>query len=500
MKTLRIKNIFLILLTTLIAMSCNLEEDLSDAKLDPSALNSPEALEAAVAGMYRQFEEVNKWNQCWIRSYGGDDVTTHSGLNKQGFRDSDKMVMTSLTAGIGLSYGPPYGVIKEANNIIANEDNFSTGDDENINALLGEAYFLRAYNYFHLTRVFGKVPLILSTDILDNVNLERAELIEIYTQIESDLLKAESLLPDKYPGVPAAIRPNNGSARAYLAKLYMHWAGWPLKDNSKYAMAASSAKTVIDNATAHGFALVPDMGTLWSIADENRFNSEIVFGLGHAQPLGNQFANRHTGRLGYPGDVQGWSENFAEIAFFEDFPEGKRKEDTYRTEVEFRGETINWKDFENESHPLFLKVTGYQNEISTTNSVTSMTTYNMRYADLLLYYAEAIGRSGGTSPDAWEALNKVRRRAHGLPVNTPDASVDLTSGDLAELAYMERKWELAGEFKRWDDLTRMERVAQALANRSSEELVGPITGDTSPSNYFAEIPEEELITSPQLRE
>lgn len=129
-----------------------------------------------------------------------------------------------------------------------------------------------------------------------------------------------------------------------------------------------------------------------------------------------------------------------------------------------------------------------------------MTTYHMRYADLLLYFAEASGRAGQESAAAWEALNKVRRRAHGLPVNSPDASVDLNSGNLAELAYTERKWELAGEFKRWDDLTRLERVAEALTNRSSEELVGPVTGDTSPSNYFAEIPEDELITSPQLRE
>lgn len=500
MKILRTKNIMLILFAALITASCNLDEDLSEAKLDPSALNSPEALEAAVAGMYREFEEANKWDQCWIRYYGADDVTTHSGLNKQGFRESDRMEMSSLTNGINWSYGPLYATIKEANNIIASEGNFGTANQEKVDALLGEAYFLRAFNYFRLTRVFGKIPLILSTDILENVDLERSEIVDIYTQIEKDFLKAEELLPDKYPGAPAAIRPNNGSARAYLAKLYMHWAGWPLKDNSKYAKAASSAKTVIDNATAHGFALVPDMGTLWSITNENKFSSEIVYGVGHAQELGNQFSNRHAGRVGYPGDVQGWNENFAEIAFFNDFPEGKRKEDTYRTEVEFKGETIHWKDFKNESHPLFLKVTGYQDEIKTTNSVTSMTTYHMRYADLLLYFAEASGRAGQESAAAWEALNKVRRRAHGLPVNSPDASVDLNSGNLAELAYTERKWELAGEFKRWDDLTRLERVAEALTNRSSEELVGPVTGDTSPSNYFAEIPEDELVTSPQLRE
>lgn len=484
----------------LVFTACTLEENPTEARLSPESLNSEEALEAATAGMYRKLTATFQWAHTWMRSYGGDDITTHSGKNKQGFRDADRMEMTSLTPGVQLGYDRPYATIKEANNIIAVKDNIVSGDPDAINAMLGEAYFIRALCYFHLTRTFGRVPLLTSPDIPANTELTRSDILDIYTQIESDFLMAESLLPEKYPGTPAAIRPNSGSARAFLAKLYMHWAGWPLKDEAKYAMAASSAKSVIDNATAHGFALVPDMGTLWSIADENRFNSEIVFGLAHNQPLSNAYSNRHTGRVGYPGDVQGWAEVFAEIGFFEDFPDGPRKDNTYRTEVVFKGNTIHWKDFNDEPHPMFLKVTGYQDEIKTNNSITSMNTYCMRYADLLLYYAEAEGRSGGNATGAWEALNKVRRRANNLPINTPNATVDLSSGDLAELAYTERKWELAGEFKRWDDLTRMERVANALANRSSEELVGPVTGSTDPNNYFAEIPESELTKAPQLRE
>ena len=491
----------IIIFGTLIGFwGCTLEENPSEARLAPESLNSEAALEAATAGMYRRFTASMQWAHAWMRSYGGDDLTTHSGKNKQGFRDADRMEMSSLTPGVANGYTNPYRTIKEANNIIAIRSNIKGGNADAINYMVGEAYFLRAFCYFHLVRTFGRVPLLLSTDIPANTELGRSDLLEIYTQIEKDFLEAEKLLPMKYPGTRAAIRPNKGSARGLLAKLYMHWAGWPLKDNSKYAMAASKAKSVIDNASEHGFALVQDMGTLWSIADKNRLNSEIVFGLGHNRPLSGRYSNRHAGRVGYPGDVRGWSEIFAEIAFFNDFPEGLRKEKTFRRTVEFRGKTIHWRDFRDEAHPMFLKVTGYQNEIATNNSVTSMTTYCMRYADLLLYYAEAVGRSGGDTPDAWEALNKVRRRAKGLPVDSKDASVDLNSGDLAELAYTERKWELAGEFRRWDDLTRMERVAEALKNRSDEELVGPVTGDTSPSNYFAKIPESELTKAPQLRE
>lgn len=493
----------LLLSTTIILFQqCTIKENVAEARLDQTVVNSQAALEATVAGLYRKFTLSQQWSQCWVRSYGGDDVTTHSASNKIGFRDSDKMVMSSITAGLDLAYSPFYATIKEANNIIANKDKITSGNTQAINYMIGEAYFLRAYSYFHLTRVFGRIPVIISTDIVGNTNLKKSEILDVYKQIETDFQEAEKLLPAKYPGVSSAVRPNIGSAKGLLAKLYLHWAGWPLKDASKYALAAEKAKEVIDNASTYGFALVPDTKTLWSILDQNRFNTETVFGLAHQAGLSGTYSNRHVGRVGYPvGEgINGWEENFAEIKFFNDFPTGPRKEATYRTEVVINGKTVKWDTLRNERHPMFLKVTGFQNEIATTNSTTSMTTYCMRYADLLLIYAEAEGRSGSNSAGAWEALNKVRRRAYGYPINTAGSPVDLTSGNLAELAYTERKWELAGEFQRWDDLTRMERVAEALAGRSSEEPVGPVTGDTSPANYFAPIPQSEIEKAPQLAE
>jgi hypothetical protein len=481
---------------TILLTSCvDLDEDLKEAKLDPSlTLNSAEAMEASMVGSYRALTVAATWAQFWLNSYGGDDVTTHSGKNKIAMREADLRKLTSISERIHTAYEEPFKVIKGVNHIIANPLKIEE-DQIKIDRLMGEAYFLRAFSYFHLTRTFGKVPLKLNTKFGEKLQL--AEIKDIYIQIEKDFKMAVSLLPDKYPGVPAAIRPNKGSAKAFLAKLYLHWAGWPLKDNSKYALAASTAKEVIDKAADHGFALVDDMGTLWSVADENRFNSEIVFGIGHYPDLSNKYANRHSGRLGYPGsDAKGWAEIFAEIAFFEDFPAGARKDATYRTELVFEGVTKHWTEFKDEAHPMFLKVTGYQSEIKTNNSVTAMTTYFMRYADLLLLYAEAEGRSGGNAADAWEALNKVRRRAY-----KDDAGyTDIVSGDLAELAYTERKWELAGEFKRWDDLVRMERVESALANRSDQELVKGGFGDLSTANYFVPIPASELDKAPWLKD
>jgi hypothetical protein len=498
---------FIAIIITINFLSCgDLEENVGEARLDPASLTSLEALQATIVGVYEKVNAASRWAGFWTNEYGADDLTTHSGKNKIGWRDFDKRSFSATSERIDVAWIEPYKVIKAVNNIIENRNNYSDNDQQKIDYIIGEAYFLRGLYYFHLTNNFGKVPLNLTTEIDSELGL--SEIIDIYKQIEADFLAAENLLPSKYPGVSAAIRPNSGSARAYLGKLYMHWAGWPLKDNTKYAIAASSAKQVIDNASSHGFELVPDMNTLWSQLDENRLNSEIVFGVSHCQTCANRYSNRHSGRLGYATDVGGWNEIFAEIAYLNDFPEGPRKDATFVLEgklkkndsdgIHKKGQVVPWTVFDDEAHPSFKKVTGHLSEIKTGNSNTSITTYFMRYADLLLMYAEAEGRSGGSSADAWEALNKVRRRANALPVNEPNPDVDLTSGDLAEIAYTERKWELGGEFIRWGDLIRMERVAEALANRSPDELVGPITGSTSPDNYFAKIPQSEIDKAPHL--
>ncbi len=113
------------------------------------------------------------------------------------------------------------------------------------------------------------------------------------------------------------------------------------------------------------------------------------------------------------------------------------------------------------------------------------------------------------TPQAWEALNKIRRRAAGKPSDTPDPSIDLTSGDIAELAFTERKWELAGEYLRWPDLVRMERVKEALTNRNPRvsknkdgkllEVSNPILGSLETDNYFAPIPQNEVQLNPNLK-
>ncbi|AWV96736.1 RagB/SusD family nutrient uptake outer membrane protein [Arcticibacterium luteifluviistationis] len=478
--------------------SClDLQEDPGVARLAPGSYSNQAELELGVTGLYSQLETMAQWSTFQVAGWGGDDITTHRASNKADFREYDQRAVSPLNARSASNWRDIYAVVRAANSVLANSAELELPNKDVQDALIGEAYFIRGFMFYHLTRIHGEIPLHL--DINPQVDLSKSSQVEVYQQIEKDFKQAEAFLPNLYAGVSkGAPRPNKGSATAFLARLYLDWAGYPVKDQSKYALAASSAKSVMDNANSHGFALVQDFESLWTVG--NRFNDESLFTVAYS--VANGLSNRKYGKLGHPSDKLGWQETFAEIKYFEDMPEGVRKEATYRTDY-------NWEDFTDQANPVFLKIVGPEGDISLDDFNTDRNDYMMRYAEVLLIYAEAQARAGAANDDAWEALNKIRRRAAGLPFGTPDASVDLNSGDLAELVFTERKWEFAGEWLRWNDLVRLERVEEALSQRGNVksktsagvQLAEPnaIIGSLGLDNYFAPIPQNEIELNPNLK-
>ncbi len=525
MKNLRTKNLqklgllfSSVLILVLFTGCADLEEDPTIANLAPGSYTNEVELELGVTGIYSQLRNASQWSTFFVAGWAGDDITTHKVSNKADFREFDQRSVTSENARTVGNWRDIYRMVRAANSVLESAEGLELPDQDAQNRLLGEVYFLRGAMFFHLTRVHSRIPLPLTSE--PELDISRSSQEQVYAQIESDLLQAASLLPEIYPGVqPGAPRPNAGSAKAMLARLYLDWAGFPENDNSKYALAASTAKEVIDNAGSHGFALVDNLETLWRL--DSRFNSEGVWTIPYNRS--NGLNNRKYGKLGNPSDLTGWQETFAEIRFFEDFPEGARKEATYRTDHD-------WEAFTDQQNPVFKKITGPIGDIPLNDFNTDRNDLYIRFAEVLLIYAEASGRAGGDTPDAWEALNKVRRRAAGLPFDTPvtaetaqrilDAEgnfiphpdgltyVDVTSGDLAELTFTERKWELAGEWLRWNDLVRMQRVEQALSQRNPQtsrnvdgdllQAANPIIGSLGTDNYFAPIPANEIALNPNL--
>ena len=515
----------------------DLNEDPFASQLQVKKYDIMPELELGVTGIYGKLNKAAWMSTFYVNGWSGDDITTHVASNKADFREYDQRNITPENSRTLTNWNGVYEMIRAANTVLESVEGqtlivpeTALPDLTKQETLIGETYFLRAIMFNHLMRIHGRIPLVLEIDPFQQPPL--ASQLEVFQQIESDLLEAESRLPEKTN--VGSTKPNKGTAKAFLARLYMDWAGFPLKDNSKYAMAASRAKEVIDNASGHGFGLETDLKKLWSLA--GRFTQEGVFTIAYSNSGGN-LTNRKMGKLGLPTDFAGWQETFAEIRFFEDMPAGYRKDATYYEDIPVKidntknpptqtitagtpDKLIPWEEFKDQQNPIFRKIVGNLGDGDWNQFQTLRSDLYMRYAEVLLIYAEASGEAGSAGTDAWEALNKVHRRAQNLPINAPDAS-DLTvaNGTIQDLAFTERKWEFAGEFIRWNDLVRKEQVQAALGGtaRNPQVSIGtaydsngngtpkpltsasnPIIGSLGTENYFAPIPQQEIEKNPNL--
>ncbi|MCF6361590.1 MAG: RagB/SusD family nutrient uptake outer membrane protein [Cyclobacteriaceae bacterium] len=484
------KNVSIILIILLSLFSCSdfLEEDLS-AQLTPEggSLTTLAGLNAALVGTYAPMTRT------WITGYstpgthailmGSDDLTTHKASNKAPFREFDQYKVSDQNGRLPFVWSGAYKSIQGSNNIIANYKD-TQGDEAEVNQIAGEAFFLRAYNYFWIVRLWGSAPLVLESQVYDESSLSISSSNEqaIYDQILEDLDMGISLMADRKL---EAGRASAGAALAIKAEVYLNMAGWPLNQTDKYAMAATVAKDLIDNEAQYGFGLMDNFIDLWPSATiNNDGNKEEVLSFTFGGAFRLDF-NADRGSGARPGDEGGWDDYFCELTFYNEFPAQVRKDVTFQTEL------ANGTPFPNfgTGRPYYKKMQGPENTWQTLLNLTLE-----RMAEVYFIYAEAqVMATGNTmDPDALEAVNKIVRRAYGLPLNTPDVSVDYTSLTQDEII-AEKGWEFAGEYCRWFDLVRLQKVQEMVDKKDPSDLqpLGSIT-------YYFPLPVSETQVNPNL--
>lgn len=475
----------LVLILILTGCSKALDEDPQGLIVGSAGLSSQAGLESALTGAYGSlmvpwesgFTTVSQIAMCM----GADDLTTHPGSNKEEFREFDRFSVTSLNSRMVPIWRGCYKTIQSTTNIINNYNAVLDGNETTIHTIVGEAYFLRALCYFWLTRFWGDVPVIPTEKYTsDLLTLKKSTPAVVYKLIEADLAKAEEWVPNakRDPG-----RPNKGAVKALLAEVYLTEGGWPLKDASKYALAAAKAKEVIDNKATYKFDLYQD-GYLKIFAGGTVEDVFTLFTRGQWSTY-NSFYGLST----MPENEGGWSDFFPEINFFNNFPAGTRKDATFSTQFVVKGDTIQWQNVTTK-HPYYKKFTiqtGQKDTYMSNNPVIML-----RYAAVLLTYAEAQARATSTpNEDAYTAVNAVRLRA-GLG-KLPDG---LSGADFATAVVNERAWELAGEWSRWFDLVRLEKVEEANANKHPDDLT--ISGTITKQKYWMPIPGADAAVNPNL--
>lgn len=479
----------------LVSVSCSdyLEEDTTGLLYGDNVLSTQEGLEAALTGSYKGL--ANQWGYGFLHpsanaaTLGSDDVTTHPASNKADWREFDQFAVSTTNQRSGAVYNGCYKAIQGANNVINNYQK-TTGTAATIDIIVGEAHFIRAFSYYWLTRFWGNIPLVLVGEYSEELlTIQKSSPEKIYELIVADLLVAEAKLPNakRDPG-----RPNKGAAKAFLADVYLTMAGWPLKQTDKYNLAAAKAKEVIDNKDQYGFKLLPTFAEVFENDPAVSGTAEAVFQISGFVGGGGT-ANASYGNTTMPGEEGGWDDMFAELNFFKEFPEGPRKDATFRTEFGLGTTKTPWQNSLTK-HPYYKKWYIKGNVLTSNIGLPSVM---MRYPHVLTIYAEAKARgTGGPDQAAYEALNLVRLRGRAAGTRALSPADGLTAAQFADEVVRERAWEFACERTRWFDLIRLEKVEEANARKSPDDLQ-PIKAITK-ENYWLPMPYSDTSLNPNM--
>jgi starch-binding outer membrane protein, SusD/RagB family len=344
-----------------------------------------------------------------------------------------------------------YRGIEAANLAIFNIPNIAMAQVDK-DRLIAQAKFLRAYFYYNLVNIFGDVPLKLTpTTKPEDALLPKTLVKDIYEKvIVLDLLDAEKASLPKTPA--GSGRVSLGAVKALLAKVYLSMAGKPVNQNDKYALAKQKAQELINT---NDFSLFQtDATSTWFDKLNNpAFDNtgEHIFSVNYAIDLND--ASEPVYFL--PKEVKFLRNNYIQFGGFapaDDFLNsyaaqdlrGKNNMGFYYDSITVDGKVFNfpwaiYKFF----NPKILDVAPKSGKDFPL----------IRYADVLLTYAEAQNEADGLpNADAYKALNMVRKRA-GLA----DAS-GLSKEDFKTEVWKERYWELSAEAKIWFDIVRTGKI------------------------------------------
>lgn len=324
--------------------------------------------------------------------------------------------------------------------------NFETGEQ---NQMLGEAYFLRAFYYFDLVTNFGGVPLLLKP--LESFNdayevASRASEEEVWNQIRIDLDNAQNLLPDgKYSNQNEKWRASKGAVIALRAKVALFNEDW----NEVVSFVRSLENTGYYKLNSNYFD---------SFDATKKFREdEVIFCYNHESAQTPRNGNGLCALLG-------WGFIAPETSFVNAFEENDPRK-LYTVNVEQRN--VN-------------KILGTLNgEFKGDDDAPSNKIY-IRFADVLLWKAEALLKTGNTQ-EAIQVINQIRARARNsitaagayAPNGTlPDRNVNESSTTVVmDWLIHERRVELGFESHRFRDLKRWGIAADVLGSRGFQNDV-----------------------------
>jgi len=390
-----------------------------------------------------------------------------------------------------------YKGIYKCNLILDKAPELEDKNPDLVRRIVAEAKFMRGMYFYYLGTTFGGVPLILTPLTVNELDLERSLYDETWNQIEKDFQEASSVLPEKskYPATDLG-RATAGAAKTMLAKSYLI--------RQKYAEAESILAEVVVSGE---YGLVDDFGKIFTREYENGIES--VFDIQHSATKSGWMdtegtvipihcMSRKNGGWGFDCPTKDLREEFE--------PGDPRIVYTFTVNGDvFMGtdEEINNVDSPTGYHNRKVHIAPNEQDWHWGSDQP----YNIRlirYADVLLLYAETLNENG-KSAEALSYLNQIRERARNtnpvdprrtlqvdkIEVNVPDVTTT-NKEELRAKIWHERRVELAMEYHRREDLIRQKRFGEVM--RAYAEKWNTIKGAyfKDAVHYLCPVPQEEI--------
>jgi starch-binding outer membrane protein, SusD/RagB family len=473
-----------IFIASLLITGCKIDRLPETEITDPNFWNNETDLMNAANRMYQQLPGD------WIDTRAEDAVGTAPNLVSTGTRSVQN------TSG---DWNDRYAEIFTANNILEKGLNAKVSDAVK-NRYFGEARFFRAYAYFKLLKIYGDVPLLLKTLLVNSpeLTMPRTPRAQVVQQIYDDLDFAAQWLPKRADlsvvqfgrvtkSTAWALKARVGLFEGTRGKYHGNVANW--QNHLTLAVAAAT------NVMGEGHVLFPNYGNLFTQAGEGPTNTENIlvkiYGVSNLNVLlgHNHSRNLENGQLaptrnllrqylysdGLPAfNVDGTTASATRSPLFV----AEANETSYNTILDNRDPRVAFSYFRAGEvayqGPWIPKTSlgirtaiapkkGFSTVDQATTNAATTDRILIRYAEVLLIYAEAKYELNGTISDADLNLtvNALRTRVAFAPKLT-NAFVTANNLNMLEEIRRERTVELAMEGFRYDDQIRWKQAANTL--------------------------------------
>ena len=486
--------IFMVLLMIICISAC--EDKILDLKsltepVDATFYSNEQELDLALTGVYNTL--LYRGGYDLPLQIGMDNGATDLGINRgadiAGMSDLGQGSHASTTGGFQSAYSHFYTGIARANMLLGNMERAKDKVSENkYKAIQAQAMVIRAYNYMYLTELFGDVPYI-DAPIKNPADalLSRTPKSEIVDKMMADLQTASEFLPNTVSAANFG-RITKGVALGLRARIALY--------NKRYNEAVTSAKAIMDNESAMKYSLHANYGELFGPAGQT--SSEIMLNIPFKEGfMTTNFpqaqGSRNLGSFSTVVPCQSLIDSYEAIdgkpidesAIYNPKKPFENRDPRLRNSI-ILPQSI-WAGNIFESHPDSLKyrlangTIGGNNSDSRKNSwpaaffgylwkkytdeqaqvlkrsFSELDFILMRYAEILLIYAEAKVELNQIDASVLTAINRIRARAYGVNVSQTDKYPAITSTSQADLRIVirrERKVELANEGFRLFDIRR----------------------------------------------